>query len=195
VARLMLEQAISIAQTALLDEHSKDLLPYHRQQIYIALDDLDIVGTFYYQSKLAVITAQYVIHKWYEAWEDDLPKEYLKRAEEVIGKSIDKSMSEKELFNAYAKINIYVEEIDHEASFLAGFSAYKALAISMGFNPWEEIEFGLDDDNDLDPETIDTALCAANAFSEPKWSEKFDLNKRLEFWKWWLLEAIPQTLL
>ena len=48
-------------------------------------------------------------------------------------------------------------------------------------------------DADLDPWCSDAAKYAAMAVSGAIWEQGSSSQLRLEFWKWWLLEAIPQA--
>jgi hypothetical protein len=50
---------------------------------------------------------------------------------------------------------------------------------------------GVDEAN-VDPEELDVAFCSASCYAGgTKWDESSSTKKRLEFWKWWLLEAVP----
>ncbi len=50
-------------------------------------------------------------------------------------------------------------------------------------------------DMDVDPEEFDCSFCAAAAFSGgPVWMDGSSAERRREFWRWWLREALPTAL-
>jgi hypothetical protein len=74
-------------------------------------------------------------------------------------------------------------------------AALESLFISAGVFRFEGI--ALDErctDADIDPWSGDAAKYAADAYAGPVWDTKSDKLLRLEFWRWWILTAIPTAL-
>jgi hypothetical protein len=68
--------------------------------------------------------------------------------------------------------------------------AYWAVARNLVFGRPEEPD-DVDGETDLDPDDWSPCFYAAIAEAKPVWAEDGDPEKRREFWRWYLLEAVP----
>lgn len=162
---------------------------------------------------LAILTARHVLPVWEQSWDSEdsadgilAPEEILMVAERVLRNTYDIEEAYGKLCNDF---NVPVElstTFEGSCAYRAAFFALEMILISDA-NYFPNIYVA--DDMALDT-TSDFALTAMQAYSstdrnEPgEWSIslepnsstlpiEFDKQKRLEFWEWWLTEAIPQA--
>jgi hypothetical protein len=73
-------------------------------------------------------------------------------------------------------------------------TAYSALHETLGYESLGKLpELEKYTDDDLPPHLCDSATYAVIAYAGGTRKEPVDLNKRREFWEWWLTEAIPMA--
>lgn len=80
------------------------------------------------------------------------------------------------------------------ASAFAYNASLLALNEALGLGPSRSSKPYADEDENL-PDTLrDTASAAVLAEAGAPWLDYSDPQKRLAFWEWWLLEALPASL-
>lgn len=168
--------------------------------------------------RLAILTARYVLPVWQQAVpamvarDDtlpvDLPQMMLDMAEGVLNSTVSPNEANNALCDDfYHAMGAIAYDVTYEV-WCASNAAYSALKAVLGYKPFriDEIDVSVSDDT-LSPGDGDVALSALNAFTASDndapgvWAFttkshsplSFDIQKRLEFWEWWLTEAIPQA--
>jgi len=143
--------------------------------------------------KLAVLCVEYVMPIWNEvAPEDTTPQDLIKSIDTyLLGK-----VEWKTLWNMQNSFWTTLENYSMEARFktaaYVGFAAINAVVVALFDEETEELD---DDgnvilDQDLDLFTWDTSFYAAAAYSENE-PEENKIQKRREFWLWYLNDAVP----
>jgi Immunity protein Imm5 len=94
-------------------------------------------------------------------------------------------------------VSLNRDVVSHTKAFCAMSSMWECLRVSLYDEPfnYEKIEIHVKDtDLDIvDYYDYDAAYCAAIAYTGAEWDlENSNLERRLNFWKWWLEEAVPQ---
>ena len=188
-----------------------DLLPKERLIFYNfvqELSDQTIATTFF--KWLSFLSASQVKFVWDESMLDNnFVSEILKTVEGILLKRLDlvDTTDRRELFyNAVG--GIYEETAPRpRAAMEAAYLSLQLVSNAKSFQDYniKEIERGFSDEiiisiGDFDVETF--AVLAYSGFNyDFEYREddsdnnmsNFDSQKRLEFWKWWLTEAIPQA--
>jgi len=172
----------------------------------------------YALSWLAVLTVEHVLFIW-EGWDwrsyqfykfNDQPKREVRKIINTARKLLQNKISFKKTFDLFCEDFCTGLNIDNWVPYQV-YSVYEAAYHVLGFI----ISYNNDDlvkhcviynnryDNydeaDYSPDFVMSSVKAYTAIDpnppgEYKlWPLKFDLEKRLEFWLWWLSEAIPQA--
>jgi hypothetical protein len=148
--------------------------------------------------RLQLITAYHILPIWKEAQADNpLAEDLLKMAKQILQKEVDKEIFTDRLQEIWVDLEIAeINSTYSEKAFAAVSAAFETLHIILkGFDNWKEWKFCDDDtDDDLGMWGNDSASWASNAWAG--WIMDMDAahsQKRLEFWEWWLTEAIPQA--
>jgi hypothetical protein len=156
---------------------------------------------------LAIVSARKVLPIWERIWSqvetynDANPKEIIQTAESILNKSANIS-------EVYVKLsddfNIPVEVFATFDVALAFRAAYNALELILADPKFINLEI----EDKINEIGKDFAFIAMRAYAYNKNTRdeienkskgeaitiaNFDLKKRLEFWEWWLTEAIPQA--
>jgi len=191
----------------LLPKYSKRGGDYDVQEYHNLLKDefLSFTIADFTLAWLAYLTAKYVLPNWERVWQQvpfrniNTPQEILYMAESVLQHTLSFDYVSNQLsdFNTAQTISLWTTyEIGR--TFDAAYYALE-LIIHGARNLGESYP-----DDDIEINTRDFASEAVKAYTtidpnnpgEWKFSYntvKFDLQKRLEFWEWWLTEAIPQA--
>jgi hypothetical protein len=176
------------------------LILIHRKSIYDQLnlgDPLRDNRTFKW---LAVITARQTLSIWHQMRSDHyLPEHLINLAEGRMNNTISVAMANTEVDKAWKRIeNLGVVNNDasiSEGSFYIYMTAFEALMETLGRDSFKDVIIDEHDtDSDLDPWSSDTALWAAAAHAGRVGDPNSDLQKRQNFWEWWLMEAIPNAI-
>lgn len=188
-----LQEAVARAKAAVRADPKHALKPYYRQQIYDALF-LGPKGKEV-RARLDIGTAERVLSLWEDEWpEGSLPSRLIQRATDVLQGVARPEMVRAEAHDAWVELEKLGEESTRklrERAFYAAQAAVEATFCATGIDRWETIEIGTsEDDADLDPWSSDTASWAAAAYAGVPWEEASSAVRRLEFWRWWLSEAI-----
>ena len=81
--------------------------------------------------------------------------------------------------------------LEHPEGFFAGLAAIEALFEKLGSDRLIDVSLREDDrDDSLDAWSSDTAKWAAAAYSGQVGSPTTNMERRQEFWNWWLTTAL-----
>jgi hypothetical protein len=193
-----LEQAIQQAKSAVKEHPKRELAPLWRKQIYDLIASNDRGENIL--KWLAIITAERTVGFWdREAPEYYQPHNLLKLGRRVLEGEANTSHADQVASDAWEYYDeLGGTDIDTKALFAAT-ACLEALYRVAGLDRWVDVVISeIEADSDLDPWSSDVAVWAVSAFAGPSgriWTERSDSEKRLEFWLWWLEEAIPAAWL
>jgi len=210
---------IALAEVESRSDHW--LLPINRRDLYKVLDpNKSIPIHLQIRPWLDLYTSQYVLPLWEpiihdpkKYWEDyfHVPSQTVSFLEEILHGSIDKE-SVSDLADHWAEVQGLTGEMP-SSEFYNAWCVYKAalkgLLYVLGDDAFNEAYNVSRKITQIDDTYGDTANFAVIAYAGGEWqpdeplyeemrvfgSWNTDLDsvraKRLQFWKWWLLEAIP----
>jgi hypothetical protein len=190
-----IKQAIAYVE----DNPLHKLSPWHRLKIYDAIGPLTDKNSYRARVKLAILTGERVEDLWkHSRSDDDKFAKLLGMAEDLVTERMRVHLAEQYaseiwdwLSNDYGDRNEDLSPVE----FFALATAFEVLQTSLGIDQLEGVEIREQDtDSDLDPWCSDAPKYAVMALAGPDWEDSSDIEKRLEFWKWWLNEAIPLSL-
>jgi hypothetical protein len=175
------------------------LLPIYRLEVYKAFGPTEEPDGRRRRGWLAIIATRHVLSVWRRMHpEDDVVERILAIAARSLHGEVDLTAAVKEadrqwdiFMDTYAKQE---EEMGIGPLFVLS-AALESLFISAGVSRFEGIL--LDEsctDADVDPWSGDAVRYAADAYAGPVWDTESDKILRLEFWRWWILTAIPTAL-
>ncbi len=180
-------------------QHEMD--PLHRRAIYQAFAATDAPTT---PRWLAALTAQRLLPRFQQHYPDDtLPQELLTLALKLLhGEEQDPITVEDMLDHGYhASGNAwgYDERKIPWPVWLAGNTAYHALKEASGQSPLSflpdyykgDVLTPWNDKKLCEYDFCDTAGAAAIASASDDLGQHIDSAKQLEFWTWWLTDAMP----
>lgn len=197
-----LESLLSLCQERVNEHPLHDLNLGLRQAIWVQLgphkydvNAQDGIG-YIRRTQLAILAIRYVLSIWNEAFPDDqTPNQILIRAEQVIQSSTNAKDIAAEIGNYWD----YMDGIALNTQNMVvavGYGAVKALSTAMSdeFFDEDDIDYSLTDNEEF--EMNDASFFAAIAYAGgPVWTAETDptnsSKKRMEFWSWWLQEAVP----
>lgn len=156
---------------------------------------------------LAVVTARKVLPVWERIWtqtnmyNDSTPQEILQEAENLLrGKAKLRNIIAKKVEGFNYPLEIWVS-FDIALAYRAAYNALELITISP-----EYIRTFLENEDEVGGTGRNFASTAMKAYTFNETATKrleitqtpitetdFDPLKRLEFWEWWLTEAIPQA--
>jgi len=174
--------------------HRLALPPLSREAAWDALASRGVVRNpvaWRRRMRLDLLTARRMRDLWHELRpHDDLAYRMYAIAEDAAMQGIDYDSIEEET-NA-----VFFQAETADYSFHPPYYALNAIIASIltacRVNTWDGITIEPeDDDRTLELDTLDAAGFACDAVAGPVWNLKSDPSKRLEFWTWWLTEAIP----
>jgi Immunity protein Imm5 len=201
---LRLENLLEAALRFVENHPVHDLNLGYRQAIWAAfglplkLESNHNIG-YLKRIKLALITARKVLPIWDAKFPKyKLPHEALKITEgSLIGKYNFKA-TEKYLHQAWTAIENLASEPefqddDTQRAIAAGTSAVRTVSTVLYDEKFDYNNICYENlDEDLDSFLVDTSFWAAISYAGPTWQPNVsEHKKRLEFWIWWLKEAVP----
>lgn len=145
--------------------------------------------------KLATICVKKIIDIWNKvAANDKRPLEMLEVSEKYIEGSVDYEFVSKQLNNFMNDlINLGSDESYFKAA-LVGFAATHTVSIALSDERLMVYGDDSDLDDDYDPESWDTSYYTSLAYTDNEpWDENSNVEKRREFWLWYITEAVPQA--
>ncbi len=172
----MLSETQKLALQAVESDPNKHLRLGWRQKIWADLNARQ-------RTALAVIGVRHVLPLWRQRYPDsDIP--------DVALSTIDAS-EQAEIFDELwgAVVHLSVEQPFPEVA--VGFAAVQALSTAMYDESFDAEDLDSDREDGDDPESFDSAYYAsiAAAHGQPG-APGSDPQLRLEFWKWWLTDAV-----
>jgi hypothetical protein len=193
--------ALVLSEVEADPEHK--MSPQRRREVYSALSTVEGQPTIGW---LAVITAQRVLPIFQQRYPDDtLPQELLNTAIGVLQGQVEDAQATEMIdrgYHASAGAWGYDEREIPWPVWLAGNTCYHALKEVCGYQPLSFLpEYYKGDvltpwsDKDLcEMDFSDAAGAAAIASSSNLHGTAYGSQRQLEFWRWWLGEAIPAAL-
>jgi len=198
-------------------------LPIKRRALYKILDpDKSIPTQLQIKPWLDLYTSQYVLSLWEpilhdpkHIWKDyyHVPSQMVFFLEGILHGTIDKE-SVSGLVYHWAEVQGLTGEIP-ESQFYNAWCVYKAalkgLLYVLGHDAFSEAYYFSETTTQIDDTYGDTANFASIAYADGEWQPDVPLYeeirvfgiwnrdldivraRRLQFWKWWLLEAIPSA--
>lgn len=191
-----LQHLLDLSMDAVRADLQHALRPIHRQSIYSHLGPTDTPTGHRTRARLALLAAQHVLPIWQrERPEDNRAKRILGLAEDVLHNTADTVATREEVEAEWRWLTD-----DHGGRYeklsSAAYSAYGAIVqaafAALEGDTWDHYRFEDDEtDADIDIWSSDVAKWAVNAVAGPVWKPDSDAAKRLEFWTWWLNQAVP----
>jgi hypothetical protein len=192
------------------------LLPVERQKVYDYLGDLDDISARRRRGRLALLAAHYVGPIWrHERPHDDRFDRLLALASSTLRGTTDAQAVREEQEKAWNWIahvrpvppDAIVFEFDDElrdmrdpqdtisaSATLVYQTALEAVVVALGEDRFKYcLITDHDTDYDLEVWYRDAAACAAMALAGQDQLLDPDNVRRLEFWTWWLTEAVPEA--
>ncbi len=180
--------------------------PYSRRELYDTFSSAEAASQ-QTSGWLAVITAKRALPMFQERYpNDNLPQELLEAAIDILQGRATREQVEEILdlgCHASAAVWGYDEREIPWPVWQAGNASFYALNKVCGGQPLSTLDHDYYKGDVLAP-WIDEELCeffspdaaaaAAIASSSDRYGIKFDSEKRLEFWTWWFVEAIPMAI-
>ena len=185
-----------------LEQYAQDhdqhlLLPFHRFMLYQTVlrhrDRNRVLSWF------NVITARHVLPIWNTVWPDDtVPANLIDLTVRSLTGEMLRASDQAQL----GKADDHLERLGYSAAmapgrsraFYAGSATLSTFRIALRGMQFDGVEIRDDfTDDDLDPTCSDPALDAVRAYAGAMWEENNDAVKRLEFWRWWLRDALAEA--
>lgn len=144
------------------------------------------------RTMLAAYSTEYVLPIWEQHWPRKDPHQMLEIAGDYLRRRIEWREAWKSA-NSFSGGLKNVEDIPEETfhSIYVGYAAVDTLFVALKDEDCEESST-LDRDRDH----WDASFYACGAYAgELPWSPRSDKNKRLEFWEWYLNDAVPRAYL
>lgn len=169
-----------------------------RQKIWMLMGSERVPGPGYSRrAALALAAARHVLPLWELKYpQDRTPHWALDLAEEVRVGRLDKGEAQARWQQAWDHmVELSYSDADDQRGAAAGFSAALALRTCLEDEvlPQSEVDEGLRD-NRIDAEDMDASMFAAAAYAGgPSWDASPDPVRRLQFWGWWLFDAVPDA--
>lgn len=206
-----LGNTITTCHIALQQSPFRSLLPVYRQQIYRLLGSGAGESGRLRLGTLALNAAYRVAALWEHARPmDNRLQDVLVAARSILHEDADPEAALSQLGAAVDWLSLLFDEqtawlyesdqrelppaSSSEDSILALRAALAALQVSVGQDYWAGREFfESSTDSDLEEEEVDAPLWALRAVLGTFELLEADNQRRLEFWTWWLSEAVPNA--
>lgn len=206
-----LRDCLRQSRQALLADDKDHLQPIIRYQIYCALEpdeDSDPSepqadwGNVSRRTTLAILATKKVLSIWEDARLGDfLPHKLLAAAESELDNPVSSEVGKNLLIASSQVLDTLWEENQEEAfQRQACVLASANLALRLTHSQTDQFVqmFEANGDNasliteaEIDGYGADSARWSAFAYAGVPWLATFDRSKSLEFWTWWLDEAVP----
>jgi hypothetical protein len=194
-----LEELLAGGLSILKNDPQGDLRPGFRCRVYRSFEETDTpqskkVG-LNRRVKLATLTIEKVMSLWEVAFPTDrTPHQALACVENILAGSLSTTAAEQEGGRLWAHCDdLSWRHEDKQSVIMVGYGAVQAIReASSADGPFgcEQVDESTTD-IDVDPYTHDSAFCAAIAYSGGvPWQTNSDVEKRREFWTWWLTSAV-----
>jgi hypothetical protein len=197
------EELAGMLDTALIElsnHPNNELILPIRKQIWTLLGPRLIENSkaihgigLYRRTRLTMLCTQHVLSIWDKDWlANKGPQQMLSTAEEYLRKQLDYD-------SAWERMNRFWGELDNSeigdnVSISVGFAAANVVAAALNdeqFDPNDEEDAQFLDE-DYDPYDWDASFYASIAYAGgAPGDENSDLQRRKEFWEWYLKEAVP----
>lgn len=193
---LSLEQLLAASMEAIGAHPQHALLPIRRRAIYAALGPLGDPQAFQRRERLDIITAQHVLPLWHEERPtDDRAEHLLALVQTIMDDQVDMQAAQEDVEAIWRWLTEddggRYEKLSTPVYYALGAAIAAAVAALEG-NPLLTMRLDENEtDANIDLASSDCAKWAANAVAGPVWKPDSDSAKRLEFWTWWLTEAVP----
>ena len=198
---MTLRNKLNQASQILHSNNEYQIKPITRLNIYAAFAEFENKLAKIWLTRLEILTAKRVLPLWQEALPNiQLPEQVLDLAEQVLDGFLDfeTACNANILDELYQLLGGDLEDEVPATVEFAGESAYCAF-VNIRHQPFQDllVDEKLTDDKFYSQLGGDAASSAVKAFAgvviDGYWVKKSDPQKRLEFWEWWLTEAIPQA--
>lgn len=192
-----MQKKIILAQEALNKNPNFDLPLGHRQNIWNELgpQSSKMTPAHKHRTNLAILTAEHVLPIWTEEKpNDDTLKQILELASKVRDGEIKVSVAEKK-FDDYWEWLSKITLTAKSASIFVAYAVVKALQTAIQDEIYDPEDINLETLDSKFIEDNDTSFFAAGAYANGlTWRISLplspDVNKRKEFWEWWLKQVI-----
>jgi hypothetical protein len=191
--RAELERATADAVAALPIDPRGHLPLGLRQAIWAALGGAGDEGRRA-RARLAVLAARHVLPIWERACPGDrLPHRLLELAEQAMAGKLRPADADRELRAALPALDERTYRAADQAPIAAGYAAAHALTAAVSDEAFDPEHPDPDArDEDVDPLDHDSShLAAIAAAGGPPWHAGSDVERRRQFWRWWLDDAVP----
>ena len=198
-----LREVLEQAHHAMQQHPQHALLPIYRYKIYQAMREAAGSHADRVRVQLALLSARKVLPIWYEQRPNDpWPEQLMATAESIVQGHASKEAGFALAQRAFDRVvalgsewrgpgTAEINEYAQSAAEAAVQALYEASGIFHLSKPQDAREN--ETNADLDPWSSDPALWAEMAYTGGVWDPASDLQRREEFWEWWLFEAIPQA--
>lgn len=206
---VILRDVLAQSQSVILRHPANALTPVNRYRIYRVIASLPQYERL--QKFLEFHTAQHVQPIWEQFLpQDDRMHKTLDIATQLLQGRADITTADEHIKSIWGSIELTrqpdagIADHEQETLIVRGLSRDNGLFALMAAvtalrriahieeTSWEGLNIKEDDtDTTLLSSRPDTALYAAGAYAGPIWSKTSSAKKRLQFWEWWLSEAIP----
>lgn len=148
---------------------------------------------YYRRFALACATAEKVLPLWEGRFPDDhRPRQLLALAKSYARGEATREELEKQYTELEARITAMTDEEGGSEQY-AGLTAVKVSYVALIDECFSEFDSD-DEDEDLDVWSWSPAYTASVAYAGVASSPpELDINRRREFWQWWLGEAVPEA--
>jgi len=201
------ESMIQEAYARVTSDVEHDFSPFRRQALYEVVAPMSHSPGQQLRTQLEIITIRKVLHFWEQLWPDtQVPHEALAIVEAVLRGTIDVEVAKRAAWEMSEQLDELCAEPEEgfgdtgdfdpavTAACAVGRGAVRTLWTACGTDPFEDLELNEEDTNNslsLDPWSSDAARWASDAYAGVVSLASSSADKRLEFWIWWLHEAIP----
>ena len=148
------------------------------------------------RTRLAILCAQYVLPIWHSIHPDnDGPEQMIALAEKLLQGDIERKAARRVRDKFDSEVDELLDEDREFAASYAGDTAVNAAVtaqVDEDISDYDEYEV----DSDLQPDAWDAGYTAALAYAGgASWEQNASVERRREFWKWYVNEAVLQAYL
>ena len=196
-----LKKVLQVACTELYKNAEGELVLCHRRRIWRAFGPLlrdghrAVFGIGYRRRiALAIICVRHVLPIWEKVWPDSkAPHDALLKSEQYLEGVTDYKSTRK----LQTQIHWMCDNYTGQDNFIAvGYAAFRVLSTAL-FDEAYCTEDDIDEnfmDEDVDPLQRDASFYSAAAYANgAKWQPESSVDRRKEFWEWYLKEAVIEA--
>jgi hypothetical protein len=143
---------------------------------------------------LAVLAIRHVLPLWDAAFADPtFPRRLLTSAEQASQQGTDREQLLQQLNAAWERADELAMESGSAAA-AVGYGAVQALTVALQDEHFDPDAVDLSAVDSPDIQENDASFFAAAAYADgPRWREQSSRERRREFWRWWLTQAVPEA--